>query len=672
MAEDMTGKKKDSGNGNKKEKKNVEECISLFMKGLGKSDAGETASALRTLASLTKEEVRDSESGKIIRELSAFVFVLDGIRNGNEDEKKRFQENFNPFFGTPGEMLEAAAGALCGWKESVTPLVEGTTGYLKNFSGYPEEFRNRVEPYLREWLMALLPVISGNITKLMEDKNAERSWDREAVGHRVLADFITSLITVPGFRSVIDRAFDLFGGSIAEAERRFPGALSPINAAISVGDMETFEKLYADEEIRKLVHKTEEEDAEEDVEGNEDDYFYIPRLRLYPEKSPRMLERLYSLGLLLPGTEEGKAAFSSLVGFFNPAREIIERTKHSSYFREDYGSEDSPLVKAVRNPRFPVENYDLLVSSPFDVLGRSPDYGTLPPAAAAMATGEKKKVEALIALGADISWHDSMGNNIYHRLMGDGVRIEGAEELPGSYLLGEKNRKGKTPLEYNSSRSRRAFYNCTPLSFWESLDTVFRHSPSRTPDSLIYMDNNGDIDWEDIHAPFFMLNAAAKMVLAYAGNRYGKEKDITAEEIHRHEDLVKYWKETASGDGRYVLIIPEIRFVCPPGKERETFDMIMDLYRRDRVVLFAFTEFFLERLFADVLAEGERINIYVGKSKTGFKGDMLIGHTGTSALRKSEYLLKCGGSYYVTESYIDDGSSEVNDYPFFPYESEGF
>lgn len=100
----------------------------------------------------------------------------------------------------------------------------------------------------------------------MEDKDAERSWDREAVGHRVLADFITALITVPGFRSVIDRAFDLFGGSIAEAEIHFPGALSPINAAISVGDAETFEKLYANEEIRKLVHKTGEEDAEESGE----------------------------------------------------------------------------------------------------------------------------------------------------------------------------------------------------------------------------------------------------------------------------------------------------------------------------------------------------------------------------------------------------------------------
>ena len=665
MAEEKTRKKKDSGNGNRKEKKmNTEECISLFMKGLDKSDAGETSSALRTLASLTKEECgkRGKDEERIIRELSSFAEVLDGIRSGNEEEKKRFQENFNPFLGTPEEMLEDARGALCGWKEPVTPLVEGTIEYLKIFSGYPEELRNSIEPYLGEWLMALVDVIHSNITELMEDKDAERSWDREAVGHRVLADFITALITVPGFRSVIDRAFDLFGGSIAEAEIRFPGALSPINAAVCVGDAETFEKLYANYEIRKLVHKTGEEDAEE---KEEEDSFYTPRLRLYPEKSLEMLERLYSLGLLLPGTEEGKAAFYSLVGFFNPTREIIERTKHSSYFREDYGSEDSPLVKAVKNPRFPVENYDLLVESPFDVLGRSADYGTLPPIAAAAATGEKKKVEALIALGADISWHDSMGNNIYHRLMGEGVRIESAEELPGSYLLGEKNRKGKTPLEYTSSRSRRAFYNCTPLSFWESLDTVFRHSPSRTPDSLIYMDNNGEIDWEDIHAPFFMLNAAAKMVLAYAGNRYGKE-------IHRHEDLVKYWKETASGDGRYVLIIPEIRFICPPGKERETFDMIMDLYRRDRVVLFAFTEYYLERLFCDVLAEGERINIYVGKSKTGFKGDMLIGHTGTSALRKSEFLLRCGGSYYVTESYIDDGSSEVNDYPFFPYESEGY
>lgn len=160
MAEEKTGKKKDSGNGNRKEKKmNTEECFSLFMKGLDTSDMTATSSALRTLASLTKEEVRDSESGKIIRELSAFADVLDGIRTGNEEEKKLFSESFNPFFGTPGEMLEAAAGALCGWKEPVTPLVEGTIEYLKNFPGYPEELRNSIEPYLREWLMALLGVI---------------------------------------------------------------------------------------------------------------------------------------------------------------------------------------------------------------------------------------------------------------------------------------------------------------------------------------------------------------------------------------------------------------------------------------------------------------------------------------------------------------------------------
>ncbi len=574
-------------------------------------------------------------------------------------------------------MLEVFGEAPCGWKSGITPVVEGTTEYIRRFLSYPEELRSRVGAYLTGWLMRLVDVISGKITDLMEDKN-EKIWDMDATGACVLADFLTVLITGNGFGEVTGRAFDLFGDSIAEAEKRSPGPLSPLNGAVSVGDITTFEKLWAYDDIRELVKKKKGDGGDENGEPGEDgeeseEYsFHSPKLTLYPAKSLQMLDRLYTLGLLLPGTEEGKSAFCSLIGFFNPSREIIERTRHPSYFRKDYGPDDSPLVLAVKNPRFSPDNYDLLVGSPFDVLGRSLDYGTLPPIAAAVESGEKRKVEALIALGADISWHDRRGNNIYHRLMGEGARTGSAVEQTAGHLLGERNRRGKTPLEYNASKSRSAFYNCTPLTLWEALDVVFRESSSRTPDSLMYMENRDDLESDDIEAPFFMLNSAAKMIRAYIADRYGKESGITTEEIWRYDDLVKFWKETADVDGRRVLIIPEISFVCPPGSERKVFDIIMDLYRRDGVVLFAMTRYYLERLFDEVTAEDGRINIFVGKTKTGFRGDMLIGHTGTSALRRSEFLLRCGEAYYITEGYIDDGREEVNDYPFFPYEDEGY
>ncbi len=81
--------------------------------------------------------------------------------------------------------------------------------------------------------MRLVDVISGKITDLMEDKN-EKIWDMDATGACVLADFLTVLITGNGFGEVTGRAFDLFGDSIKEADKRSPGPLSPLNGAVSV------------------------------------------------------------------------------------------------------------------------------------------------------------------------------------------------------------------------------------------------------------------------------------------------------------------------------------------------------------------------------------------------------------------------------------------------------
>ncbi len=167
----------------------------------------------------------------------------------------------------------------------------------------------------------------------------------------------------------------------------------------------------------------------------------------YPRNNRRILEKILSLGELIPGTETGFNAFTGYIRCGEIDHEILSRINHSSYCKKQTEEEGmTPLMLAASNKDFPPSDYTLL-SSDNSVLEMKDNNGYTALHYAALSNQDV--LENLIAIGANPTAKDNNGNNVLHLIARekDFLEIELAMSTLPLSLLEDKNRRGFTPMD---------------------------------------------------------------------------------------------------------------------------------------------------------------------------------------------------------------------------------
>ncbi len=167
----------------------------------------------------------------------------------------------------------------------------------------------------------------------------------------------------------------------------------------------------------------------------------------YPRNNRRILEKILSLGELIPGTETGFNAFTGYIRCGEIDHEILSRINHSSYCKKQTEEEGmTPLMLAASNKDFPPSDYTLL-SSDNSVLEMKDNNGYTALHYAALSNQDV--LEDLIAMGANPTAKDNNGNNVLHLIARekDFLEIELAMSTLPLSLLEDKNRRGFTPMD---------------------------------------------------------------------------------------------------------------------------------------------------------------------------------------------------------------------------------
>ena len=174
----------------------------------------------------------------------------------------------------------------------------------------------------------------------------------------------------------------------------------------------------------------------------------------YPRKNMRILEKMFSHEILIPGTDEAFYAFKHLIYRFDSEHdntEIIKRVMHPSYVkrRDDKGN---PILlhAALVNDNFPTDCYPILAPSREDINARDSKGRTI------LYYHAKRYpycLENLINAGADPYDVDENGNTVLHIMIANGrydITMEdfkdAAKFLPGDIIY-KKNNDGKTPID---------------------------------------------------------------------------------------------------------------------------------------------------------------------------------------------------------------------------------
>ena len=173
----------------------------------------------------------------------------------------------------------------------------------------------------------------------------------------------------------------------------------------------------------------------------------------YPRKNMRILEKMFSHEILIPGTDEAFYAFKHLIYRFDSEHdntEIIKRVMHPSYVkrRDDKGN---PILlhAALVNDNFPTDCYPILAPSREDINARDSKGRTI------LYYHAKRYpycLEDLLNAGADPYDVDENGNTVLHIMIAEGkydVTIDDIKEaikfLPEDIIY-KKNKAGKTPF----------------------------------------------------------------------------------------------------------------------------------------------------------------------------------------------------------------------------------
>ena len=174
----------------------------------------------------------------------------------------------------------------------------------------------------------------------------------------------------------------------------------------------------------------------------------------YPRKNMRILEKMFSHEILIPGTDEAFYAFKQLIYRFDSEHdntEIIKRVMHPSYVkrRDDKGN---PILlhAALVNDNFPTDCYPILAPSREDINARDSKGRTI------LYYHAKRYpycLKDLLNAGADPYDVDENGNTVLHIMIAEGTYditmddIKEAMNILPEDIIYKKNNEGKTPID---------------------------------------------------------------------------------------------------------------------------------------------------------------------------------------------------------------------------------
>ena len=627
----------------------LEENTRLFFEGLREADSQKTSSSLRTIAKyigcLEDCPYVEREEEYIAVLLSTTVSTLDGIKGGKYD-CNFFEYSFHPFLGTPDEMYKLAVKNCSHVTYRPFPLSDLLTGvvtFLGGWGNFPYGKRSEFQPYIKPWLKRVIEIAAEKYDDIIAD---DREVEPDTYnGPDALGAIIVFMMNHPDYEDLLRYTFSILGERIVSLEKAT--SCSPLIHAVVTGNIEVFEYMYSFRGIKDIVHIKRTGEGAWGYTAGED----TGEIIYYPESSTEMLQRLFELGILLPGTEEGKEAFFRNIERCNPTREIVALTKHPSYFSEDYGTDGSPLERALRGS-FSPENYDLLIERDCDI-NRTCSYSEDLPLVG-KAVGKTEKFMRLVELGADISWHDRWGNNVLHRYFcdirkscddyelkdKDSIAVhseDGTVDLVSFYrdnfpsLAEERNKCGKTPSDYLRRGEENPLSSLESLPFTSALDKIFSSS---TTDCVFYM--------QDFTGDYPVVGRAVKLVGEYLFDRFD---DMTVVSIRNLDELKAVEKNSADGKRRWAVLIP-----CIDRRSDEFSSISRRLLERDNVSVIAgeCNSYGCSGITAE-MADRKDMNVFVGKTENEYLSDMLLSRSGAEKLEYSQFILRRGNEYFLTD-----------------------
>ena len=175
----------------------------------------------------------------------------------------------------------------------------------------------------------------------------------------------------------------------------------------------------------------------------------IENINMYPRKSMKLLNRLFDMNVLIPGSDKAFDAFEYLFhwrDYDGLDKEILKATMHPGYVEKEGFL---PNLAAVQRP-IPVDYYPIFAPTKAAMNARNDKGRTI---LYYYAVSYPYCIEELLPAGADPYDVDGKGNSVLHVMIRDGdyaVDMSDFKEvvkfLPEDIIY-SKNNEGKTPID---------------------------------------------------------------------------------------------------------------------------------------------------------------------------------------------------------------------------------
>lgn len=174
----------------------------------------------------------------------------------------------------------------------------------------------------------------------------------------------------------------------------------------------------------------------------------------YPRKNMRILEKMFSHEILIPGSNQAFEAFEHFIFRFNSEydnMEILKRLMHPSYAKRcNESGSPALLAAALCNDNLTIDCYPILAPTREDINARNSKGWTV---LYYIAKRYPYCIEDLMNAGADPYDVDGDGNTVLHVMIAEGtydITIDDIKEvikfLPKDIFY-KKNKAGKTPFD---------------------------------------------------------------------------------------------------------------------------------------------------------------------------------------------------------------------------------
>ncbi len=584
--------------------------FSRFVENLKKRDSNGVKDALERINGVFTGENRllyiETEEEKAIAGYSDFVAVVDHIKKGGK-EVNFSRLWLNPFLGTPDEMLELCVLNSGGYYHPITSLLFGVEEFLGRTVEEKQPLSDAVCYYIEPWVKRMIDLVYEDIDSVFSDTGDKYDRNDDPDGPALLGSFLSCLIYDSRLERVSRYAFEVFNDYLCLIENNVDAAYSPLNTAIECGNEWAFDKLISVDGITK------------------------DRIQSYPEKNESILDKLFNLGALLPGTDKGRIAFNKVLSNGRSHSEnTIKRIIHPSYFKKTgiYGT--TPIVRAIRNGVVNPDTLYLLINSEEDINGQDKDVLSMPPLGYAIEEGNLVAIKELFRLGADINWHDRWGNNIFHyifsrsRCQSDTLLTHETEDIFENSLT-EENVFGRTPYDYNAEADRSLLDSYERISVNTVIDKVFSDGVGRNASSLFVADIRigGDVFkrlFDDFHI--------------YLKENEGSVKSV---EITTIDQLDEEYKRLSSTNEKTAVFIPNLLLIYEDNEERVE-EMLDVMCSNESIAVFAVVRSAVG-LVSRLLDKGIR-NLFVGNIDSALYSDILFGQHGAEVLADYEVIFK--------------------------------